>query len=318
MDFNFLSRLNFQTYPEISPLLSNNFHQSDPFYIQDEEESFIEENDSPLIQSIGKDNNNNDNNNSSFPEIKNEKRNIEESFSLDISPRISGILQSNFLEPEDKIEIGEECKPNLKMTNPTTDKTKGKTEITKKEIFGIKTQKKMDILPRIDYAIKNFKVNAVKYIKDHANELIRKCKLKGELKNTKLFAPSNKYFTGVSNEKENKVFLDFTVAEIFYYPNLEFGKDIRLQQDNKKTIMKLRQKFDDIKELPEEYQELKTFLDMTFADAVILFYKSEEFVKYKQDERTLFLDSQFIKVKGFSLLKSNAFLELMRHSSDKI
>ena len=176
----------------------------------------------------------------------------------------------------------------------------------------------MDILPRIDYAIKNFKVNAVKYIKDHANELIRKCKLKGELKNTKLFAPSNKYFTGVSNEKENKVFLDFTVAEIFYYPNLEFGKDIRLQQDNKKTIMKLRQKFDDIKELPEEYQELKTFLDMTFADAVILFYKSEEFVKYKQDERTLFLDSQFIKVKGFSLLKTNAFLELMRHSSDKI
>ena len=218
MDFNFLSRLNFQTYPEISPLLSNNFHQSDPFYIQDEEESFIEENDSPLIQNIGKDNNNNENNNSSFPEIKNEKRNIEESFSLDISPRISGILQSNFLEPEDKIEIGEECKPNLKMTNPTTDKTKGKTEITKKEIFGIKTQKKMDILPRIDYAIKNFKVNAVKYIKDHANELIRKCKFKGELKNTKLFAPSNKYFTGVSNEKENKVFLDFTVAEIFYYP----------------------------------------------------------------------------------------------------
>ena len=274
MDFNFLSRLNFQTYPEISPLLSNNFHQSDPFYIQDEEESFIEENDSPLIHNIGKDNNNNDNNNSSFPEIKNEKRNIEESFSLDISPRISGILQSNFLEPEDKIEIGEECKPNLKMTNPTTDKTKGKTEITKKEIFGIKTQKKMDILPRIDYA--------------------------------------------VSNEKENKVFLDFTVAEIFYYPNLEFGKDIRLQQDNKKTIMKLRQKFDDIKELPEEYQELKTFLDMTFADAVILFYKSEEFVKYKQDERTQFLDSQFIKVKGFSLLKTNAFLELMRHSSDKI
>ena len=313
MDFNFLSRLNFQTYPEISPLLSNNFHQSDPFYIQDEEESFIEENDSPLIHNIGK-----DNNNSSFPEIKNEKRNIEESFSLDISPRISGILQSNFLEPEDKIEIGEECKPNLKMTNPTTDKTKEKNEICKKEIFGIKTQKKMDILPRIDYAIKNFKVNAVKYIKDHANELIKKCKFKGELKNTKLFAPSNKYFTGVSNEKENKVFLDFTVAEIFYYPNLEFGKDIRLQQDNKKTIMKLRQKFDDIKELPEEYQELKTFLDMTFADAVILFYKSEEFVKYKQDERTLFLDSQFIKVKGFSLLKSNAFLELMRHSSDKI
>ena len=100
-------------------------------------------------------------------EIKKEKENLEESLNLDISPRISEIFQSNlFDEQEKEIEIGE-CKiQNLKMTNPTTDKTKiGNIGITKKEIFGLKTQKKIEILPRIDYAIKNFKVTAVKFIK---------------------------------------------------------------------------------------------------------------------------------------------------------
>jgi hypothetical protein len=68
------------------------------------------------------------------------------------------------------------------------------------------------------------------------------------------------------------------------------------------------------KEIPKAYEELKNFFDMTFADAIILFYKSSEFEKYKEDEKTKFLDSQFVKVKGFSLLESNAFISLMSHS----
>ena len=318
MDFNFLSLYNFNTYPEVSPLLPNNFHQTDPFYFQgdEEEESFLEST-PPQLQNAEKEN---QIISPEPPEIKKEKENLEESLNLDISPRILEIFQSNlFDEQEKEIEIGE-CKlQNLKMTNPTTDKTKiGNIGITKKEIFGLKTQKKIEILPRIDYAIKNFKVTAVKFIKDYANKLIRDCKFKDELKNSKLFAPSNKYFTGVSNEKENKVFLDFTVAEIFFYPNLEFGKDIRLQQNNKKTINQINQKINDTKEIPKAFQELKNFLDMSFADAIIFFYKSDEFLKFKRDERTQFLDSQFVKVKGFSLLEPNAFLELMKHSSNKI
>ena len=73
----------------------------------------------------------------------------------------------------------------------------------------------------------------------------------------------------------------------------------------------MKEVIDTEKEMPKEYEELKNFFDMTFADAIMLFYQSNEFKKYKEDEKTKFLDSQFVKVKGFSLLEPNAFISLM-------
>ena len=321
MDFNFLSSYNINSFPEVSPLVGNNYHLIDPFcQEEDDEDSFFDKY-SPISRKAEKENEDL----AIIPEKEKEnseekdKENPEES--LEISPKISGIIQSNLLDESDiklDLDLEDPIKLNIKKTSSTTEKTKnGKIEIKeRKEIFGLKTQtqKKTEILPRIDYAIKNFKVTAVKFIKELGNKLIKECKFKGELKNAKLFAPSNKYFTGISNEKENKIFLDFTVAEIFFYPNLEFGKDIRLQQNNKKTIDKMKEVINSEKDIPKAYEELKNFFDMTFADAIILFYKSSEFEKYKEDEKTKFLDSQFVKVKGFSLLESNAFISLMSHS----
>ena len=312
MDFNFLSSYNIKSYPDVSPLLGNNYHIIDPFYQEEEDEESFFEKYSPLLRKPEKENENK----SIIPEKEKEQEKENPEDSLEIGPKISSIMQSNlFDESEIKFELDleDQFKHNIKNSSSTTEKTKnGKIEIKeKKEIFGLKTQKKNEILPRIDYAIKNFKVTAVKYIKELGNKLIKECKFKGELKNSKLFAPSNKYFTGISNEKENKAFLDFTVAEIFFYPNLEFGKDIRLQQNNKKTIEKMKEVIDTEKEMPKEYEELKNFFDMTFADAIMLFYQSNEFKKYKEDEKTKFLDSQFVKVKGFSLLEPNAFISLM-------
>ena len=315
MDFNFLSNFNFSSYPDVSPLLANNSSQSDPFYQYEEEDEQSFENNSNFVQISEKENKNN----YEFPEK--EKENSEDS--LEISPKISGIINTNLFDDNDsksEFDFGEDYRLNRKNTNNTTEKTKnGKIKIKeKKEIFGLQTQKKTEILPRIDYAIKNFKVTAVKFIKEYGNKLIKECKFKGDLKNSKLFAPSNKYFTGISNEKENNIFLDFTVAEIFFYPNLEFGKDIRLQQNNKKTIEKMKEVINDTKEISKEFQKLKNFFDMTFEDAIMLFYESDEFQKYKEDEKTKFLDSQFIKVKGFSLLEHNSFISLMRHIPNKI
>ena len=312
MDFNFLSSYNIKSYPDVSPLLGNNYHIIDPFYQEEEDEESFFEKYSPLLRKTENENENK----SIIPEKVKEQEKENPEDSLEIGPKISSIMQSNlFDESEIKFELDleDQFKCNIKNASSTTEKTKnGKIEIKeKKEIFGLKTQKKNEILPRIDYAIKNFKVTAVKYIKELGNKLIKECKFKGELKNSKLFAPSNKYFTGISNEKENKAFLDFTVAEIFFYPNLEFGKDIRLQQNNKKTIEKMKEVIDTEKEMPKEYEELKNFFDMTFSDAIMLFYQSNEFKKYKEDEKTKFLDSQFVKVKGFSLLEPNAFISLM-------
>ena len=181
----------------------------------------------------------------------------------------------------------------------------------------IKEKQENEILPRIDYAIKNFKVTCVKFIKEYANKLIKNCKFMGELKNKKLFSPSNKYFTGVSNEKDNAIFLDFTVAEIFSYPNGK-RKDNRLQESNRIILEKIKETVNNLKQIPESYRAVLDFLNMTFEDAVMLFYKDEEFLKYKETEKAKFLDSQFVKVKGFSLLSRNAFIHLMRHDTKSL
>ena len=318
MEFNFLNNMFISSYPSISPLISP-FQQTDPFIQEDlDEDSY--DNAKELYNHVKEDINDSNNNKSEFLE-KREKENMEES--LEISPKISEIMQSQnpFIEKEENEQIYFEKEKKQKTTNVTTDKTKnGKIELkAEKNIFGLETKKEMEILPRIDYAIKNFKVTAVKYIKEYGNSLIKECKFKGELKNKKLFSPSNKYFTGISNEKENNIFLDFTVAELLSYPNDEFGeiKDNRLQQNNKKIIDQIRESINNMKIITKEYRDLLDYFNMTFEEALMLFYESNEFLVYKESEKAKFLDSQFIKVKGFSLLKKNSFISMMRHQQNE-
>ena len=303
MEFNFLNNMFISSYPSISPLISP-YQQTDPFIQGDlDEDSY---NAKEIYSHVKEDINDSNKNKSEFLE-KREKENMEES--LEISPKISEIMQSQspFIEKDENMQIYYEKEKKQKSTNVTTDKTKnGKIELKEeKNIFGLETKKEMEILPRIDYAIKNFKVTAVKYIKEYGNSLIKECKFKGELKNKKLFSPSNKYFTGISNEKENNIFLDFTVAELLSYPNDEFGeiKDNRLQQNNKKIIQQMRELINNMKIITKEYRALLDYFNMSFEEALILFYQSNEFSVYKETEKAKFLDSQFIKVKGFSLLK---------------
>lgn len=321
MDFNFLRNVNFNSYPEVSPLIEVN-HASDPFYME-EEHSFFE----PQPSSTEK---HDHDNNHEFPQDLKKKENLEDS--LVISPKISGIKQSNIFDKNEEEESQDFFQNLFNFSNTTTDKSKtGKIKLKekeenkevkdtvnvqeRKEIFGLSTQKKDEILPRIDYAIKNFKVSAVKFIKDYGNKLVKDCKFKGELKNVKLFAPSNKYFTGISNEKDNKIFLDFTVENIFSYPDSMTGENNRLQQNNKNNIGKMKALMNNKAQIPKEYEELKHFFEMTFAEAIMLFYKSEKFLEYKEETKTKYLDSQFIKVKGFSLLEQNSFIDLMRHNN---
>ena len=180
MDFNFLSSYNINSFPEVSPLVGNNYHLIDPF-CQEEENSFPEvsplvgnnyhlidpfcqeEDDedsffdkySPISRKAEKENEDL----AIIPEKEKEnseekdKENPEES--LEISPKISGIIQSNLLDESDiklDLDFEDPIKLNIKKTSSTTEKTKnGKIEIKeRKEIFGLKTQtqKKTEILPR--------------------------------------------------------------------------------------------------------------------------------------------------------------------------
>lgn len=203
-------------------------------------------------------------------------------------------------------------------TDRTLDKstdynTKDTKEKINKCIFGLKGQIKIE--PRIDYCIKQIKVFISKFLKEYGNQLIKECKFQNEMKKLKLFSPSYKYFTGNSNDKDNKIFLNFTVEQIFSYPDNKSKKDNRLQKKNKDIIKNFLNYIENKygKEIPENMEKLKNFFKMTFEDIITLFYNSKQFKDYSSEPKTIFLDKQFIKAKGFSLLEKNAFIKLIKN-----
>ena len=133
------------------------------------------------------------------------------------------------------------------------------------------------------------------------------------MKKLKLFAPSYKYFTGNSNEKDNKIFLNFTVEQIFSYGKSK--KDKSLQQKNKDTIKKISNYIENIytEKVPQSIEKLQNFFKMTFEDIIVLFYNSQIFKDYISDPKTIFLDQQFTKTKGFSLLEKNGLIKLLKN-----
>ena len=170
---NFSNDYNFRGFPEISPLISFNKEEkvSDLFYINDYEEFSLDKRNSSFEESV-------DLKKRCSDYVKQIEGIFNESF--EISQKIPEIMQSNE-EKEQKKELEEENNINQKNTNCTTEKI-GKIILKKinnveekKEIFGLKTEK-IEILPRIDYAIKAFKVIMSKFLKEYGNKLIKVCK----------------------------------------------------------------------------------------------------------------------------------------------
>ena len=255
-------------------------------------------------------------------EMEIKERQEEENSALNIDNIIGNLETPNLPLPILEIKDKKEDLKNEadKNTNKSTDdKTKSKNNNISKCLFGLSSQKPKLIEPRVDYAIKQFKVYSCKFLKEYGNQLIKECNFKNNLKKLKLFAPSYKYFTGNSNEKENKMFLDFTVEEIFSYPKDKSKKDNRLQQKNKDIIKKFIDYIEETypKEVPEPFQKLQNFFRMTYRDIIVLFYDSEQFKDYSSDPKTIFLDEQFVKSKGFSLMERSAFFKLMKNYNKK-
>ena len=221
-------------------------------------------------------------------------------------------IDFNFLYPENNINIPKEL--NLPIPNSSTNfKTIVENEKQKVPIFNVITRphKESDNEEkrqhRLDYAIKNFKVACVKYIKDYANNLLKQCNFK-----FKLFTPSYNYFTGNSNIRDNKVFLEFTIEKIFSYSKHEKKNDKKTLQKKNMDLMKqikscLRKK--KIKK-GDCYDKLQNFLQMTFEEAIMEFYKSKEFLEFSSQPKTLELDKIVMQVRDVSLLEPNGFLRI--------
>ena len=219
--------------------------------------------------------------------------------------------------PQEKKEKSENNEIWNKSTNDSNNKNIKKINISK-QIFGIKGNKKIE--QRTDYAIKNIKVNISKYLRNYGNELIQKCNFPNKLKKLKLFLPSYDYFTGNSNESNNKVFLNFTVEQILTYPDEKsknLKKDNRLQRQNKEIIQQLKDYIEEKyqSEIPEIHQELLNFFKMSYEDIIISFYKSKNFEDYSSSEKARQLDEQVLKVKGISLRENNGLIKLIKYSN---
>jgi hypothetical protein len=189
------------------------------------------------------------------------------------------------------------------------------TKLTSKENFNIiinqtdkkfKTQKIYKI-KRIDYAIKHYKVYLSKFLKNHANDLIQKSPFSIYLKRKKLYLPNYNSFTGNTKEQDNYDFLNFSVIKILgYYKENEQKNSLQI-----KNINYIEEILNYIKKHEHSYlfYEIIDFFNMSIEQANIMFYDSSEFKEYCSDKKTLELDKEFRKQKGFSLSDKYGFIK---------
>ena len=192
---------------------------------------------------------------------------------------------------------------------------KNDTKLTSKENFNIiinqtnkkfKTQKIFKI-KRIDYAIKHYKVYFSKFLKNHANGLIQKSPFSIYLKRKKLYLPNYNSFTGNTKEQDNYDFLNFSVIKIFgYYKENEQKNSLQI-----KNINYIEEILNYIKKHEHQYlfYEIIDFFNMRIEQANVMFYDSSKFKEYCSDKKTLELDKEFKRQKGFSLLDKYGFIK---------
>ena len=170
--------------------------------------------------------------------------------------------------------------------------------------------KKNDIpIYRLDYYKKIFIKNFLKYLLKCSNDLIIKCNIK-EIGEQKLHMPNYKLYAGNPKEKDNKEFLKKTIKMVFMDYDKQSKKGIGRQKSNEKLINKIYEKDFPLSE--DEYS-LNEFFNMTIEKGIELYYESDEFKMFKDDEINQYYDKMFYNEKNrkFSLFDKNGFIKLV-------
>ena len=167
---------------------------------------------------------------------------------------------------------------------------------------------------RLDYYKKAFKVNCFKHLTKFLNYLISKCNFPMKFKNKKIFKPNNESFTANAKEEDNYLFLFMSIKDIFcYIKDDKKTKGISLQKSNKIYIdMLLKYMEGKDKNYSKNFENLKKYLNMTMEDYMKIYYDTEEFQKFCDDEKIKFYEEEFIKEKKFPILQKYGFLKLIK------
>ena len=161
---------------------------------------------------------------------------------------------------------------------------------------------------RVDDAKKHFKVAISKYATQEINNLIKNSDLPKGLKK-KIHLPNFKTFTSNVREFDNYKFLSFDLKTVFTH-----GKtDENLQGCNDKIISKIWK----YKKYPEKLQKMKDFLSLKYKDIIKLFYKSDNFKEFKENDLTKFFEDGIKKEKNISLLEEDGLVKLFEMTNKK-
>ena len=207
---------------------------------------------------------------------------------------------------------------DIKKEDANTDnlkKTKNSSNENQKSIqplIKFSSYQETKLQMRIDYAKNHFKRYISKFLKNYANNLIK------NISDKRLFLPNYQSFTGNPTEKDNYLFLSFSIQEIFGHYKKGSQKN-RYQEKNKKLIENILNILNN-NELGNnvKYKEIQSFFKMDFEKAIELFYNSQDFEKYANDPKTKYLDKEFKAQKGFSLLEPNGFIKMVKQYEKKL
>ena len=164
---------------------------------------------------------------------------------------------------------------------------------------------------RLDYYKKLFIKNFLKFLLNFGKKLILSCNFGKIFGYLKLHMPNYKLYAGNPKEKDNRNFLKKTIKEVFMDYDKESEKGTGRQKDNEKLINKIYEKH----KFPNSENEsnLKDFFEMNIEKGIEMYYESEEFEKFKNDETNQYYDKMFYneKKRKFSLLEKNGFIKLV-------
>ena len=201
---------------------------------------------------------------------------------------------------KEKQEKSKEEENKIKLVKKAEKKEKKFLSINKKEKINFIIEEKKQKC-RYDYLIKKIKKYAFSIkAKKQLEDLIKKCRFQGALKNAKVYLPDYQVFTSTTKYKKNHEFLLMTLREIFSLGNKQKNVDLFNRISNSTNYQN-----------QEAYNELTTYLSKTGEEIIMEFYDSQDFQKFKEKNKED--DENFKQEKKFSFMENYGFLKLIKN-----
>ena len=166
-------------------------------------------------------------------------------------------------------------------------------------------------LYRQDYYVKQFKVQYSIWLRNYLNNKLKQLiiETKSNRKHLKFYPLNSLKFTANPKYEDNKIFLSLKVKDILIF-GINSVKSSN-QKKNKENIDIIENNI--YKQNKNINKELLNFLNCTMEDSIKIFYKSEQFLKFKNSEQAKINDAKFFQEKNFSLLNNNGFVYLIKN-----